>query len=591
MKNKIAVIGSLLAVGLVGFVACQPVAVEPMATEATPVAAQEVALHEGEAHEAGHAHDEGGAHSHDAPALADGEVPLMDNLGSHTRPISTDSEMAQSYFNQGLILAYGFNHELAVASFKEALKHDPECAMCYWGIAWALGPNINAAMEDAAVPDAWEALTKAQELAANATEQEQAFINALAARYAPEPVADRAPLDQAFADAMREVAAAYPDDTDAATIFAESLMDTIPWDYWTPEGEPREQTVEILAALERVLELDPNHPGANHYYIHATEASNTPELALPSAERLETLVPGAGHLVHMPAHTYWRVGRYIDAYRINISAHDSDKHTVGGTPDQGTFYSLAYYPHNIHFLFAAAQMLGNSEDTIQAARDLVGSLEPDIYRELPLIEDFSPTLYYALVRFGKWDEILAEPAPAEDLQMSLGMWHYAQGLALLRTGDMEKAQENLAALQEIAANPEMAEQALLSLATAEQLLKIASGILAGEIAAAQGDYDTAVAELEAAIAIQDNLPYMEPPSWYYPTRQTLGAILMEAGRAEEAEAVYRKDLEQYRANGWSLFGLTKALEAQGKSDEAAEVQAQFEEAWQYADVELTSSRF
>jgi tetratricopeptide (TPR) repeat protein len=446
-------------------------------------------------------------------------------------------------------------------------------------------------MDNALVADAWAALAMAQELAPNASAQDQAYIEALAARYVAEPVDDRAPLDLAFADAMREVVAEYPDDLDAAAIFAEALMDTIPWNYWTPEGEPREATVEILAALESVLERNPDHPAANHYYIHATEASNTPELALPSAERLETLVPGAGHLVHMPAHTYWRVGRYADAYRINVSAHDADKHTVGGTPDQGTFYSLAYYPHNLHFLFAAGQMMGASEKTIQAARELVGSLPADTYRAIPMLEDFNPMLYYALVRFGKWEEILAESAPAEDLQLSTGMWNFAQGMALLRTGDVEGAQQALAVVQEIAAKPEMASQGLLSFASAEQILRIASGILAGEIAASQGDIDSAIAELEAAVAIQDSLPYIEPPAWFYPVRQTLGAILLEAERAEEAEAVFRKDLEQYAANGWSLFGLMTALEAQGKLDEAAEVKAQFEEAWQQADVELTASRF
>jgi tetratricopeptide (TPR) repeat protein len=293
----------------------------------------------------------------------------------------------------------------------------------------------------------------------------------------------------------------------------------------------------------------------------------------------------------MPAHIYWRVGRYQDAYRINLSAHDADDHTVGGTPDKGTVYSMVYYPHNIHFLFAAAQMMGNGDNAIAAARDLVGSVPEDNYRAVPMLEDFRPMLYYALVRFGKWDEIMAEPAPAEDFQLSTGMWHFAQGMAQLRNGQMEEAQQALAEVQERAARPEMASFGLASFATAEQILKIASGILAGEIAAEQGDYDTAIAELEAAVAIQDSLPYIEPPAWYYPVRQTLGAVLLEAGRAEDAEAVYRKDLEQYRANGWSLFGLMSALDEQGKTDEAASVQEEFEAAWQYADVELTSSRF
>ncbi|MCC6457475.1 MAG: hypothetical protein IT328_21140 [Caldilineaceae bacterium] len=582
MKRKLLIVVSLVALTLLVFVACQPVTAPGAPAENVPVAL--------EAAEEGHSHAEGEDHSHDEGMAAD-ELQLMDNLGNHHHAISSENEEAQAWFDQGLTLDYAFNHELAIASYQKALEHDPECAMCYWGIAWSLGPNINLPMDDALVPDAWAALQRAQELAPNAPAQDQAYIEALAARYAPEAVADRAPLDLAFADAMRAVAAAYPDDLDAATIFAEALMDTMPWDYWTPEGEPREATVELLATLESVLERNPDHPGANHYYIHATEASTNPDRAIPSAERLETLVPGAGHLVHMPAHTYWRVGRYYDAFRINLTAHDADMHTVGGTPDKGTFYSLAYYPHNIHFLFAAAQMLGNSEDAIQAARDLVGSLPDDIYRAIPMFEDFRPMYYYSLVRFGKWDEILAEPAPADDLRLSTGMWNYAQGMARLRTGDTAGAEQALAEVQAYAAMPELAEQGLASFATAQQILQISSGILAGEIAAAQGDYETAVAELEASVAIQDSLPYIEPPAWFYPVRQTLGAVLLEAGRAEDAEAVYRKDLEQYRANGWSLFGLMTALEAQGKNDEAATVQAEFEAAWQYADVELTASRF
>lgn len=436
MKKQLLVLASIAAMVILLIAACQPVMMpetssdgaggggETVAVEATPVATEEVTE---EAEEEGHSHAEGEEHSHDE-AMAEGEMHLMDNLGNHHHAITTASETAQQYFDQGLTLAYGFNHELAVASFQEALKHDPECAMCYWGIAWALGPNINMPMDNAAVPGAWEALQQALALAPNASEEEQAYINALAARYAAEPVDDRAPLDLAFADAMREVASAYPDDTDAATIFGEALMDTMPWNYWTPEGEPREATVELLATLEAVLAADPNHPGANHYYIHATEASDNPDRALPSAERLETLVPGAGHLVHMPAHTYWRVGRYADAYRVNISAHDSDDHTVGGTPDQGTLYSMLYYPHNIHFLFAAAQMMGNGEDAIAAARDLIASVPEQFYRDVPMLEDFRPMLYYALVRFGRWDEILAEPAPAEDLQLSTGMWQFASTL-------------------------------------------------------------------------------------------------------------------------------------------------------------------
>jgi tetratricopeptide (TPR) repeat protein len=537
--------------------------------------------------------DDTAAGGSETTATAPPAIALMDNLGDHRHPITTDSETAQAYFDQGLNLAFGFNHLLAMQSFQAALEHDPECAMCYWGIAWVLGPNINAAMDPAAMPQAWEAVQQAQALAADATPAEQAYIEALAARYSDDSSAERVTLDVAFADAMRDMAAEYPDDMDAATIFAEALMDLTPWNFWTKEGEQTEYTAEIVDTLERVLAANPDHPGANHYYIHAVEASRDPGRALDRARRLEDLVPGAGHLRHMPAHIYWRTGMYADAARVNEHAIHTDEMTVGGTPDDPThgFYALAYYPHNIHFLFAANQMRGNSAGAVEAARYLVDQIPEDVYKELPILEDFRPMAIYALVRFGKWDEIMAEPMPAEHLPLTTGMWHYARGLAQLRQGDANAARDELAQLEEIAARPEMASMALPSFATAGQILNIAAGILGGEIAASEGAYDAAVVQLEEAVAIQDSLPYIEPPAWYYPVRQTLGAVLLEAGRAEEAEEVYRKDLEQYPENGWSLFGLMQSLEAQGKTDEANEVKEQFEAAWESADVELTSSRF
>jgi tetratricopeptide (TPR) repeat protein len=343
-----------------------------------------------------------------AEAQAAGELtPLFGNLGSHHHQITTGSELAQRYFDEGLILTYGFNHAEAIRSFRDAITVDSACAMCYWGIALALGPNINAPMDASAVPDALVALEKALQLAPVASAAEQAYIHALTARYSSAPAADRTELDLAYANAMRELAARNPDDLDAVTLFGEALMDLSPWQYWTPDGKATEYTPEIVAVLESVLARSPNHPGANHYYIHAVEASKSPDRALPSARRLETLVPGAGHLTHMPSHAYWRVGQYTDAGRVNEQAILVDEATfrrgVQGA-DQGShaFYSLSYYPHNVHFLFAASHMQGRRELAMTAARKLVTVIPDPAYREIPALEDFRPMPLYAMVRFGMW---------------------------------------------------------------------------------------------------------------------------------------------------------------------------------------------
>jgi hypothetical protein len=518
--------------------------------------------------------------------------PLLGNLGDHSMPITTRSALAQKYFDEGLILSYGFNHAEAIRSFADAARLDPSCAMCQWGIAYALGPNINLPMDPAAAAPAVAAIQKAQALAKNASPREQAYIAAMAQRYSADPAADRVALDKAYAHHMRLLMQAYPDDLDAATLFAEALMDLAPWNYWTPEGQMTPYTYEILLTLESVMARNPNHPGANHFYIHATEASKTPERAIPSAERLETLVPGAGHLRHMPAHTYWRVGRYADAYRVNEVAASVDERTVGGTPDDPThgFYALAYYPHNLHFLFAAAQMEGRSAEALASARKTSTAIPEAVYAEIPPLEDWKPLPLFAMVRFGQWDAILAEPAPAPELRYSSGMWHWARGMALANSGQLEAAQAEYEQLTAIAADESLAGLFFGSFASAGQMLGMAAQLLASELAGAQGDSAAQVAALEAAVATQDGLAYIEPPAWHFPLRQYLGAALLEAGRASEAEAVYRADLEQYPQNGWSLFGLAQSLRAQGRDAEADEAQAAFEQAWQRADVTLTRSR-
>ncbi|OGF55264.1 MAG: hypothetical protein A2Z21_09285 [Candidatus Fraserbacteria bacterium RBG_16_55_9] len=518
------------------------------------------------------------------------QAPLFNDLGAYHRVITTNVELAQRYFDQGLILTYAFNHEEAYRSFQEAARLDPKCAICYWGAALVLGPNINAPMDASVVAEAYALTQKALQLAPKASESERAYIQALSKRYATNPPQDRQPLDLAYANAMRDVTRRFPDDLDAATLFAETLMDLMPWNFWIKDGQPTTYTNEIVATLESVLKRNPNHPGANHYYIHTVEASQDPGRAIPSAERLANLVPGAGHLVHMPAHTFWRVGRYHDAVVANEHAIHVDENYAPDRRNPG-WYLTAYYPHNIHFLFAAAAMEGESVLAIQAARKLVSEIPETRYSELPPLEDFRPMPLFALIRFGKWEEILKEPQPSTGLQYTTGSWHYARGMAFVRLGKLDEAANEYAMLEEIAKSPEMESLVLASFTTAATDLRIASLTLGGELVGARGQTDEMIARLQEAVQIQDGLAYIEPPAWYYPVRQTLGAELLKMGRAADAEAVYLEDLEQYPNNGWSLYGLMKSLQAQGKTAEAAEVEGQFKRAWASADVTLNASQF
>jgi tetratricopeptide (TPR) repeat protein len=516
-------------------------------------------------------------------------VPLFDDLGTHHHPISTSSASAQAYFDQGLVLTFGFNHDQAVRSFRQAAALDPDCAICWWGVALALGPNINAPMGPEAGEEAWAALERARALAPNASAVERDYIDALAPRYAAEPPEDRSALDRAYAQSMRELHERYPNDLDAATLYAEAVMDLTPWDYWTPDGKPRERTPEVLATLELVLERDPKHPGANHYYIHAVE-EYFPEKAVPAAERLRAIAPDAGHLVHMPSHIFYRVGRYTDAQASNDLAIAADEAYFAWCRSGG-FYRAAYYPHNVHFLWAAASMGGRSDLALTASRKLAAKTE-GLHAEYPFVEEFLATPMQTLVRFGRWDAVLGEPRPADGRPYQLGIWHYARGVAQVRLGALDEARAELAALRAVAVQPAATELIVAGgTAPAATLLEIGAHELAGEIAAAEGDVETAVAELERAVSMQDALVYMEPPPWYYPVRQALGAVLLDAGRSGDAEAVYRIDLKKYPENGWSLFGLAQSLEQQGRADDAALVQRGFVTAWQQADVMLPASRF
>ena len=523
---------------------------------------------------------------------AERTAPLLEGLGDLHWPISTDSELAQRYFDQALTLAYGFNHLEAERSFREAARLDDDCAICFWGAALVLGPNIN---DPVPTPErevqAFETLGEASARLQRASEKERALVEALQTRYAAAPPSDRSSLDLAYAEAMRSVARRFPDDLQIQTLFAEAMMDTMPWAYWTEDAQPKPLTQDVFDTLDFVLERDPDHPGANHFYIHAVEQEQ-PERGVKPADNLRRVVPGAGHLVHMPSHIYIRVGRYHDGSLANELAIEADNDYVTQCRAQG-IYPVAYVPHNHHFLWATTTMEGRSADALAAARHTAQHVDRSLIREpdMGMLQHFSAIPYYALVRFGKWEEILREPPPDADLLYPTAVWHYARGIAYARERKLEEATRELRQVRAIAADSRLKEIRIWGLNPTSSLAKIATAVLQAEIAAAHNDIKTAVAQLRKAIAIEDGLIYGEPPDWFYPVRHNLGAILLEAGRPRAAEKVYREDLSRFPENGWSLFGLAESLRAQGKKKEADEAQRRFEIAWQHADVAITASRF
>jgi tetratricopeptide (TPR) repeat protein len=514
-------------------------------------------------------------------------APRLQKLGNHKFPVSTKNSQAQLFMNQGLNLSYAFNHAEAGRAYREAARLDPNLAMAFWGQALALGPNINAPMSPDSEAPALEAIQKAIALKAKATPREAALIDALKFRYTGKADERRA-NDVAYADAMRKVHLQFPDDDDISMLYVESAMDLRPWGYWTRDGTPYDRTSEIVALTENVIAKNSNHPGALHLYIHLMEAFRA-DKAEAAADRLLTLMPAAGHMVHMPAHIYQRVGRYADAQKSNEMAIAADEDYIAQCRAQG-LYPMAYYPHNLHFLWFAATAEGNSKIAIEAARKAASRVDDDTLKAVPLLAGFRVVPYYALTRFGKWDEMLREPEPPAISAYLTGQWHYARGTAFLGKGQISEAEAEFAKLNALMPDKSL-DGPLFSPNTARGILTIAQEVLGGEIDAAKKNYDSAIAHLERAVRLEDALVYTEPAEFHYPPRLSLGAILLAAGRPAEAETVYWEDLRRNKENGWALYGLMQALKAQGKNDDAALVDARFKNAWAKADVTLSASRF
>jgi tetratricopeptide (TPR) repeat protein len=512
-------------------------------------------------------------------AFADNDPPLWDGLGTLSYKITTTRAAAQNYFDQGLRLAYAFNHAEAQRAFRKAEKLDPRCAMCFWGEALVLGPNINLPMPEQAVAPAFAAVQKAQTLAASASPREQMLIAALSARYTDDAKADRTPLDAAYAAAMEKVAAKFPGDDEIAVLYAESVMDESPWNYWQPGGhEPTPQAAPIVPTLERVLARNPGHPGAAHFYIHAVEASDRPQRAEPFADRMRGSMPAAGHLVHMPSHIYYRVGRYLDALSVNKMAAAVDETYLAATDAPMGVYRLGYYPHNVHFILASAMMAGDGEVAIAAAEKLRNLIPDEVARGIAMVHPIKAAPYFAHAQFSAPDTILALPDPGDDIPYAQAMWRYARSLAATAKGDYTGAEAEANAIAGIANREDFS--ALLAVGIpALDVLKLARTLALGRLAQAQGDSQAAIEAFEEAAALQDGLPYTEPPFWYYPVRQTLAAALLQAGRLDEAEAQFKRALERAPNNGWSYFGLTKVYTMLGNATAAQQAEENLAKTW------------
>ena len=520
----------------------------------------------------------GVAHAAGIPVMPAGHPPLHDGLGDIAMAVTTAAPLAQAYFDQGLRLIWGFNHAEAARSFRAAQAADPGCAMCFWGEAFALGPNINDAMADEAIRPAWAAITRASELASGATAKEQALIEALAARYGANAMANRAGLDLAWAEAIGQVAARYPDDAGILVLHADALMNLRPWDYWEADGiTPKDGTPEIIAALEAALALAPDHPAALHLYIHAVEASADPARAEAAADRLRGIAPAAGHLTHMPAHIYMRVGRYHDAIAVNRDAIAADEAFLAVAGEAASpLYRFGYYPHNVHYLLVSAQMAGLAADVIASADRLVEITSDGVSEALAWVQAIRTAPFSGHAQFSDPATILALPDPGDRFPFVQGFRHYARGLAQLRAGEPAAAEAEAAAIDRLIATADMGELEAQYL-PARDVLAIARDLVRAKVAAAAGDFARAETLLRAAIALEAGIGYMEPPYWYYPVQQTLGAVLVQAGRPDEAIAAFEAALAQTPRNGWALWGLAEARHAAGQ--DAAEAEAAFRRVW------------
>jgi tetratricopeptide (TPR) repeat protein len=521
-----------------------------------------------------------------APAPGAPLAPRLQNLGVHTFPVGTHVERAQQFMNQGLNLTYGFNHAEAGRAFAEAARLDPTLAMAYWGQALVLGPNINAPMDAAIEPVAFELIQKAIALKDHADLREQAYIDALAARYTGK-AADRSAADRAYATAMRALTDRYPDDLDARTLYAESLMDLRPWGYFTRDGRPHVETTQVESALTFVLGKHKSHPGALHLWIHLWESTD-PKRAEAEADRLVPLMPGAGHMVHMPAHIYQRVGRHDDVIRVNQLAAKADEDYIAQCKAQGA-YPLGYYPHNLHFIWMGASANGQQTLAIDAARKLAAAVPKDALGTVPILQGFLVVPYFAMVRFSQWDAILAEPAPSFDTPFTRSIWRYARALALLNRDRIHDAEHELVQLELAAADPSLKGQSTFSMNPGAAIVQIAPEVVAGEIALKRGDVDRAIAHFDRAVRYEDALVYQEPPDWHVPARQNLAIALLAANRPAEAETVLWDDLKRNPEHGWNLSLLSKALKLQDKAQDAALIDARFAKAWRGTAIPASTS--
>lgn len=517
--------------------------------------------------------------------------PLFETFGDLHRDIRSDIPAAQRYFDQGLRLAYGFNHEAAGRAFEQAALLDPKCAICYWGQSIVLGPNVNLAMDPKLAPQATALARKAQALSWHATPADRALIDALMARYADPAPADRAPLDRAYADAMAKVVAQFPEDDDAQALYAESLMDLSPWNYWTPAGKPNADTPKIVNAIETVLKRNPKHIGAIHYYIHAVEASDDPARAERLADTLGDLAPGSGHLVHMPAHIYIRTGRYNDATLANFRASTADKDFLAVCKGSNGMYPLGYVPHNWHFAVLSAGLMGSRTLAAQAADQTLQRADMAQLEQLNFMQHFVIAPLQTEVRFGQWDAVLARTQSPAPQPYPTGIWHFARGLAQVRKGNDAEAQRELDALQKLADDPELAKLMLGTTNYVGDLLKVGAGVLRGELLSSQGKHDKAIASLRAAAVIEDRLIYNEPADWPLPVNNYLGNALLKAKRPDEAAKAFNNDLVKFPKNGWGLYGLAQAQDAMGDKTAAAETRRQYDAAWQWSDTPLQAAVF